>query len=408
MSASSDRSASLENNAQHRGSNQVGLKQHNERLVISLIQEAGALSKAEIARITKLSAQTVTIIVNRLIEQGFLKKKDVVRGKVGQPSTPIELNPNGAISLGIKIGRRSLDMLVLTFNRAILSRLSFDYEYPDCETVFSLIEQASTTLLSQLTAEQRDRVIGVGIAAPTGIEGWEGIIGAPTGALARWKDIDIQARVKEVTGLPSTLMNDASAACLAEIEIGQKNRFQSMLYFYVGTFVGGGLVLDGKLCEGRSGNAAAVGSLPLHVRGQAADAKPSQLIEAASLHQLETLAQNRGIDMRAFTDESDLQPPEQACFDAWCDGVADSLAFAAVSGASFFEPEAVVIDAGLSRHLVSALVDRVEEQFAEYQLEGLTRPTIYRGEIGRDARARGGALVPLKASFAVDSSYQRK
>ena len=69
------------------------------------------MSKAEIARVTKLSAQTVTIIVNRLIEEGYLLKCAARRGKVGQPSTPIELNPDGAISFGIKIGRRSVEVL---------------------------------------------------------------------------------------------------------------------------------------------------------------------------------------------------------------------------------------------------------------------------------------------------------
>lgn len=407
MTATSDLSAVFSNAAHHRGSNQIGLKQYNERLVISLIQDVGALSKAEIARITKLSAQTVTIIVNRLIDQGFLKKKEVIRGKVGQPSTPIELDPDGAVSIGIKIGRRSLDLLVLSFNRRILSRLSYTYDYPDSETVFRLIGDAVSTLTAGLSARQRSRLVGIGIAAPTGIDGWEGVIGAPKGALARWKNIDILKECEKVTGLPTTLLNDATAACLAEIEIGQSNRFQSMLYFYVGTFVGGGLVLDGKLVEGRTGNAGAVGSLPLHLTGNSSGA-PAQLIEAASLHQLENLSRDADIEVRAFTEEATLKPKEQACFDRWSDGVADALAFASASGSSFFEPEAVVIDAGISRHLVRSLIERVSDKFNSYNLEGLTVPEIRMGEIGRDARAQGGALVPIHANFAADNKYLLK
>src|SRR5690606_13593829 len=102
--------------------NQVGLKQYNERLILSLIREAGALSKADIARITHLSSQTVTIIVNRLLKAGLLRKKEVIRGLIGQPSTPIEINPDGAISIGVKIGRRSLDLLALSFDRHVVVR----------------------------------------------------------------------------------------------------------------------------------------------------------------------------------------------------------------------------------------------------------------------------------------------
>ena len=102
------------------GGNQVTVGQYNERLVISLLRRHGRLTKAELARLTGLSAQTMTVIVKRLMENDLLVQGDKQRGKVGQPSTPFGLNPRGAVSIGIKIGRRSLDMMVMGFDGSVI------------------------------------------------------------------------------------------------------------------------------------------------------------------------------------------------------------------------------------------------------------------------------------------------
>ena len=98
-----------------RGSNHVGMRQFNERVVLQAIRLNGSVSKADIARLTRLTPQTVQIIIARLEADALVKKLEPTRGKVGQPSVPMALNPDGAFSIGIKIGRRSLDMLLLDF-----------------------------------------------------------------------------------------------------------------------------------------------------------------------------------------------------------------------------------------------------------------------------------------------------
>ena len=98
-----------------RGGDSTGLRAYNERLMITAIRQAGALSKAEIARTTGLSGQAATVIVNSLLDEGLLVKREKVRGRVGKPFTPIALNPEGAFSIGVKIGRRSLEALLVDF-----------------------------------------------------------------------------------------------------------------------------------------------------------------------------------------------------------------------------------------------------------------------------------------------------
>lgn len=96
-----------------RGGDTAGLRAYNERLIVSALLRSGALSKAEIARETGLSGQAASVIVNALIADGMLLKQPKVRGQVGQPSTPIAPNPEGAYALGVKIGRRSVEAVLL-------------------------------------------------------------------------------------------------------------------------------------------------------------------------------------------------------------------------------------------------------------------------------------------------------
>ena len=96
-----------------RGSNQNGVRLYNERLVLSLIRRHRSLSKVEIARLTGLSVQTASGIVGRLEQDGLLLRRDPQRGRVGQPAIPFTLHPEGALSLGLKIGRRSCDLVLM-------------------------------------------------------------------------------------------------------------------------------------------------------------------------------------------------------------------------------------------------------------------------------------------------------
>jgi len=81
-------------------SNMVGVGAYNERLVLSLIRSAGALSKSELARATKLSAQTLTILVDRLEAEHLVVRNEPQRGRVGQPSVPYSLNPRAPTPSG--------------------------------------------------------------------------------------------------------------------------------------------------------------------------------------------------------------------------------------------------------------------------------------------------------------------
>ena len=113
------------------GSNQVGMRQYNERVVLQAIRLHGGLPAAEIARLTRLTAQTVSIITKQMTDEGLLVRCAPLRGRIGQPSVPLALNPDGAFAVGIVVGRRGMEQLLVDFTGAVRQRWAIDYRFPD-------------------------------------------------------------------------------------------------------------------------------------------------------------------------------------------------------------------------------------------------------------------------------------
>jgi predicted NBD/HSP70 family sugar kinase len=382
-----------------RGSNQLGMRQFNERVVIQSIRVNGMLPKAELARVTGLTAQTVGLITSRLEEDGLILRQDRVRGRIGQPSVPLALNPNGAFSIGIKIGRRSADFMVVDFVGAVRHRQAIQYAFPEVGTILLAIDEKIKSLSTELGASA-EKLVGVGVAAPFQMGGWHRLLGLSAAQSEAWNRIDLSAAVQALTDLPVSFAKDTSAACVAELLQGRGRDLKSFLYLFVDTFVGGGLVLNSHLHGGARGNAGAVASLPLSLT--TGSVAPEQLIGAASLWELEQRFVALGLDPSAVYDDRALQQPWLQDTQAWIQVAARALAFAAVSGTALVDVDAIVLDGSMSRELLSSLLQATRKAMQDYSWEGLWAPELHAGTIGSDARALGGALLPLHANFAPD------
>ena len=393
--------AAAEPRLRPRGSNHVGMRQFNERVVLQAIRLNGALPKADIARLTKLTPQTVQVIIARLEADALVRKLEPLRGKVGQPSVPMALNPDGAFSIGIKIGRRSLDMLLLDFTGQVRERSSLSYPFPDPDTLFAEIEARLQQLSESLPAKLRSRLHGVGIAAPLSLGGWQSLLGIPPRQAMRWAEIDIRERVIAMTELPVEFVKDTAAACVAELVAGRGRSIGSFLYVFIDTFIGGGLVIDSHLRGGVSGNAGAVGSLSLGLAGASRSA-PNQLLSQASLVNLEARFAAHGLDVGAALDVRAMNKPWWPHTDLWLRDAAPAVAFAVNNAACLLDLEGVIIDGSFSRELLRATITAVNHSLDQYNWEGVARPAVLEGTIGSDARAMGGALLPLYANFAPD------
>ena len=382
------------------GANQAGVRLYNERLLLSLVRRFGPVSKIELARLTGLSVQSTSAIMNRLQAEGLLKREAPVRGRVGQPTIPMSIDPEGAYSFGLKVGRRSCDLVLVDFRGAICQHAYRAYSFPTPTMVVDFVRDLVPSLASSLSHSQRRRIVGLGVAAPFQLWNWESEIGAPQGAMNAWQHFDAESEIAAVCPYPTTLCNDATAACAAEFFFGRCWRYRDFLYFFVGEFLGGGLVLDGALRPGRTGNAAALGSMPIMAKGDSGAAP--QLIACASIYQLERRLEASGVDSSSIYATPESWGEFGAQLDGWIEDAASALAYATVAAISVIDFEAIVIDGALPATVRERLTVRTAQVFAGLDRRGLSDVDIVSGSIGADAGSIGGAALPLIKHFARD------
>jgi predicted NBD/HSP70 family sugar kinase len=384
------------------------MRQFNERVVLQALRLHGSLPKADLARLTKLSGQAVSLIINRLLEDALVIKQERLRGNIGQPSVPIALNPDGAFAVGITIGRRATEVLLVDFVGNVKERFELLYPFPNPLDVFAEIAFRLKVIETSLGKKAAKRLSGVGIAAPLGLDGWQQLLGVSQKYLKPWASIDIRDKVQDLTDLPVEFAKDTAAACIAELVAGHGRSVENFLYLFVDTFIGGGLVLDSRLRSGLNGNAGAIGSMPLRtpnaIENNTGDEVPPQLLSEASLFNLEELYRLAGLDIKAARDEKALHMPWLVHTEVWLSDASNAIAFAVQSTACLLDLEHVVVDGAMSRELVKALISAIQNALDRYCWEGVHRPDLLLGIVGADARAIGGALLPLYANFAPDHS----
>jgi predicted NBD/HSP70 family sugar kinase len=380
------------------------MRQSNERLVLQTLRLNGALSQARIAKLTHITPQTISLILGRLDKDELLVRHPSVRGQVGQPSVPISLNSEGAFAIGIQIGRRNMDVLLVDFVGAVRERLSLAYSFPDPSKLFDDINTSVSKLVAALQPALRSRLCGIGISAPLSLGGWQQLLGMAPKVARQWQGIDLRERVAGLSAcrhLPIDFVKDTAAACVAELVNGRGRHTSSFLYMFVDTFIGGGLVLNSHLVGGRTGNAGAIGSIALAL-GEGRKSLPAQLLNVASLFSLEAAYSKAGLDVSAWTDDRALSKPWAPLTRRWVKESSQAIALAINSAACLLDMDGVVIDGACGRSLLESLLEGIELAARQYSWEGVERPTILRGTIGTDARALGAALLPIYAQFAPD------
>jgi predicted NBD/HSP70 family sugar kinase len=357
------------------GANQIRVRAYNERLVLSLVRLYGALSKADIARRSGLSAQTVSVIMRELEKDGLLSRGAPVRGRVGQPSIPMHLNPDAVYSFGVKMGRRSADLVLMDFVGNIRMQLHKTYAYP-------------------LPGDFLDFIVS-GIAW-----NWAEEVGSPPGAMDVWRGFDLQAEVTKRVSYPVFLQNDATSACGAELVFGVGPSYPDFVYFFIGSFIGGGIVLNSAIFSGRTGTAGAIGPLP--VRGK--NGETLQLLEIASIFVLENMLRERGIDPEPLWYSADDWVDFGEAMELWIQDSAKALAQGIVAAASIIDFSAAVIDGGFPGWVRERIVRATIREAEKLDLQGVVMPEIIEGAVGSQARAIGGASLPIFARYLTDQN----
>ncbi|TPJ19414.1 ROK family transcriptional regulator [Mesorhizobium sp. B2-7-2] len=377
------------------GTNLEQAKSHNRRVVIEAIRINGALSRAAIARLTALSSQTISNIVEELEAAGLLQPEATLKGARGQPAVPYSINPDGGYSVGLQLDHQMAVGVVTDLSGTVRARIERDVDRPTPTQAMPLLAAISSDLIAT-SRLNRTRLLGIGMAMP-GPFGVEGMTSVGPTALPGWQDFPVAEELERLTGIAVIVENDATAAAVGERLYGVARKLDSFVYLFIGTGLGAGLFLDGHLYKGSRHNAGEIGHIIVRPGGLPCDCGKRGCLE-------------RYVSLRAAYDRLDLPDPDHASpdlleellasgdsrFEAWLAEAVEPLRQAIDVLEMALDPETVVLGGFMPLAVIEALAGRLEPlHLSVSSTSARTTPRVVVGAAGKDTSVLGAAALPI-------------
>lgn len=169
------------------------------------------------------------------------------------------------IAIGIDIGGTSIKGAAVDSNGRVYEKFSLPFikGEPGEITVRKLAE----TVKEYIGAQNLDnKIVGIGIGCPGTLDVEKGVVNYSNNL--GWNELPVADIMREVLPYPVRLTNDANAACLGEAKFGAGKSYETIIMLTLGTGVGGGIIINGKLFEGNQGKGGELGHTVLVVDGE--------------------------------------------------------------------------------------------------------------------------------------------
>lgn len=379
------------------GTNHEGTSAHNRRVMIDALRLNGALSRADLARATRLTKQAVSNIIDELERDGMVVAQETVKRGRGQPSTPYALVPGGAFAIGLQIDRHVTRAVAVDLVGTVLVRVESDLP-PDspaqgAKVVLDLIARVRGKLASVET-EAEARLVGLGVAmpGPFGIDG----VANDQWMMEAWQKFPLMETLATGTGLDVSLQNDAAACATAERLVGAAHGVDHAVCLYLGYGIGAGLILNSELYSGANGNGGEIGMAVLSPH----DPKRTSLEHRASLA---SLYQHLEIDPAAHGVYDEIGRRAEADDPRvleWIASAATDLRWGVHLIETIFDPQTVILCGGAPEPLARRLLAAIEPLLPSIaDRTGRALPRLQLGMTDPWSVALGAAAEPIGRAF---------
>lgn len=243
------------------------MKSVNKSIILNKIRTSEPISRAEIAKETKITPPTVSSIVKELIEQGLVKESTLGHSSGGRKPTMLHINTGAYYVIGIDAGPETVECILTDLAGGILQRTSSLLKKPLTNEMFiDVLKENVYAILGRADVNQ-EKIIGIGIAM-------HGVVDAETGMsriapILNLTNIPIKDVLEQEFNLTVRVENDARAMALGESWFGGRDDAGgSMAAVNIGHGVGAGIVINGKLYHGAEGIAGELGHMIIDINGE--------------------------------------------------------------------------------------------------------------------------------------------
>jgi len=234
----------------------------NKIRILNIIRENGQISRAEISKISNISAPTVTRIVDSLInDEGLVQEIGIGKSSGGRRPTLVEFSGQDNFVIGIDLGTTHIDGVLANLNAETITEIR-------CETHLEEGFESILNRTSDIICDLREhpevkgkKVLGVGLAVPGLINRSKNIIEISPDL--SWEYVDLKKVLKEKCDLPLKFDNVTRVMALGELWYGAGRAAKYFIVINIGYGIGAGIIVDGKPLYGPFGMAGEFGHMTM-------------------------------------------------------------------------------------------------------------------------------------------------
>lgn len=245
------------------------MKSVNKSIVLNKIRMKAPISRAQIAKETKLTPPTVSNIVKELLEENIVMEKEVGESMGGRKPIMLHINHKAFSIIGVDAGPKKINAIIADLSGKVIKRNQISLPSKiNKHTFIQLLKKCIQKLLEDLPPHIGD-LLGIGVAMHGVVNVTEGVsLIAPNLQL---KDIPIRKELEQEFNLQVKVENDARLMALGELWFGGHGKLDSMIAVNIGRGIGGGIILDGNLYHGARDIAGEIGHMAIDIHGEVCD-----------------------------------------------------------------------------------------------------------------------------------------
>lgn len=236
--------------------------------IVRMLTERGAMSAAQLSRLTGLAKSTVSTALAELRRADMvLEAGSESGGSVGRPATALTLNPRAGTCIGILIGQTEIQVIIADVAHTVLA---------DKTTVLDAgyTAETATEAIRKLVAEAYEAqwqspagLLGVGVAVGGPVNPATGRM-LRAGGMPHWAGVDIQELLGPLfEGVPIFCDNESNCSAIAEMTWGAAQGFEDFVVYTLDLGVGGAIVSGGRVLRGIAGGAGEFGHVVIDPHG---------------------------------------------------------------------------------------------------------------------------------------------
>lgn len=375
------------------------MKSVNKSIVLNKIRTSEPISRAQIAKETKLTPPTVSSIVRELIEQELVVESELGKSQGGRKPTMLLINKNGYYVIGVDAGPRTIKCVLSNLSGQLKDRAVVSIDPPlTNETFLTLLKDSVKKILQKV--RNPEKVIGIGVAM-------HGVVDFETGTslvapILQLKNIPIKEELERALNFEVKVENDARAMALGESWFGQHGQISSMVAVNIGSGVGAGVVVDGKLYHGATDLAGEVGHMTIDMNGEVCECGNRGCLEAyASAPSIVKRANRKMPNKEIMSSEEIYQLAvngDQDCIDI-LEETGKILGIGLTNLIHIINPELIILGGGVS-NAEKFILPAIQKTIEEKGLTPRAKDTeVLISKLGDDATALGAVALFLVELF---------